>query len=71
VAAGECVQCHLGGFEGTSGVPRLAGQYPEYLEKTMRDYKTKARAKAPHKSTLLASFSDAQIAALAALLAGM
>jgi hypothetical protein len=33
--------------------------------------KSKARDNAPDKSTLLASFSDAQIAALAALLAGM
>jgi cytochrome c553 len=65
------VQCHLGGFEGNSGVPRVAGQYPEYLEKTMRDYKTKARNNAPDKSTLLASFSDEQITGLAALLGGI
>ncbi len=23
--SGMCVQCHLGGYEGNSGVPRLAG----------------------------------------------
>jgi cytochrome c553 len=71
VVAGQCVQCHLGGFEGNSGVPRVAGQYPEYLEKTMRDYKTRTRNNAPDKSTLLASFSDEQIAGLAALLGGI
>ena len=30
--AGQCVQCHLGGYEGNSRIPRLAGQYPKYLK---------------------------------------
>ena len=29
-AAGQCVQCHLGGYEGNSRVPRLAGQTHTY-----------------------------------------
>ena len=32
-AAGQCVQCHLGGYEGNSRVPRLAGQKVSYLER--------------------------------------
>jgi len=71
ITAGQCVQCHLGGFEGASGVPRLAGQWPQYLAKTMLDFKTRARANAPDKSSLLASFSDDQLAALAAYLGAM
>ena len=27
--AGQCAQCHLGGYEGNSGVPRLVGQQPD------------------------------------------
>ena len=68
--SGQCVQCHLGGYEGGSRVPRLAGQQRGYLEKTMLDFKTKARLNSPAKSSLLASYSEAQIAGLAALLAG-
>jgi cytochrome c553 len=71
ITAGQCVQCHLGGFEGESGVPRLAGQWPGYLAKTMIDFKTRARANAPDKSTLLESFSEAQLTALAAYLGAL
>ena len=71
VVAGQCVQCHLGGFEGASGVPRLAGAYPEYLKKTMLDFKTGVRKNAPDKSSLLEAFSDEDIEALAAYLGQM
>jgi cytochrome c553 len=70
-AAGQCVQCHLGGYEGNSRVPRLAGQKASYLERTMLDFKHKARKNAPAKSSLLASYEDSAIAALARYLAGM
>ncbi len=69
--AGLCVQCHLGGYEGDSRIPRLAGQYPEYLEKTMLDFKSKARANSPAKSSLMGAFSDQDIAAMAAFLADL
>ncbi len=68
-AAGQCVQCHLGGYEGNSRVPRLAGQYPAYLYKTMVDFKTKARANSPAKSSLMESYSEDDLAALAEFLA--
>lgn len=61
IAAGQCVACHLGAFHGNSRVPRLAGQHPEYLAKTMRDFKTKARNNSPAKGSLMASFDDEQI----------
>ena len=34
-AAGQCVQCHLGGYEGYSRIPHVAGQYAAYLNRTM------------------------------------
>ena len=61
IAAGQCVACHLGAFHGNSRVPRLAGQHPEYLVKTMLDFKTKARNNSPAKGTLMASFDDDEI----------
>ncbi len=71
VNAGQCVACHGGGFLGDSRVPRLAGQHREYLEKTMLDYKYKRRMNAPDMATLLETYSEEEIATMAAYLAGM
>ncbi len=70
VDAGQCVQCHRGGFEGESRNPRLSGQNYEYLKKTMLDFKNKVRTNSAAKSSLFATFSDEQIDALADYLAG-
>ena len=69
-AAGQCVQCHLGGYEGDSRIPRLAGQYLEYLKNTMLDFKNKIRNNSPAKGSLLVSYSNDEIAAMAEYLAG-
>jgi cytochrome c553 len=69
--SGECPQCHLGGFNGTSAVPRLAGQQLEYLQKTMLDFKSKARNNQPAMSALMGAFSDEDIAALAQYIASL
>ncbi|HSG95665.1 MAG TPA: cytochrome c4 [Afifellaceae bacterium] len=69
-SAGQCPQCHLGGYNGDSRNPRLAGQTAEYLEKTMLDFKYRRRKNAPDKSVLIESFSDGDLAATAHYLAG-
>ncbi len=69
-AAGQCVKCHFGGYEGDSRIPRLAGQHPEYLKKTMLDFRDKVRNNLPAMSSLVISYSDADIAAMAEYLAG-
>jgi cytochrome c553 len=69
-AAGVCVQCHLGGYEGNSRVPRLAGQQVGYLERTMLEFKGKTRMNSPAKASLLKSFEDDDITAMARYLAG-
>ncbi len=69
-AAGQCVKCHFGGYEGDSRIPRLAGQHPEYLKKTMLDFRDKVRNNLPAMSSLVISYSDADIAAMADFLAG-
>jgi cytochrome c553 len=68
--SGMCVQCHLGGYEGTSGVPRLAGQQTAYLERTMLEYKNKIRMNSQAKGSLFATYDEADIAAMARYLAG-
>ena len=65
IESGECVSCHLGDFRGNSRVPRLAGQYPEYLTRTMLDFKNRVRSNAPDKGALLATFSEKDIVSLA------
>ncbi len=69
--AGQCVQCHRGGYEGNSGTPRLAGQHATYLEKTMLDFKTKSRANSAAKSSLMQSYSAEQIDGMAEFMGGM
>jgi cytochrome c553 len=69
--AGQCVQCHLGGYGGNSGTPRVAGQHLAYLEKTMLDFKSKARANAAAKSSLMKSYSAEDIRKMAEFMAGM
>jgi cytochrome c553 len=69
LASGQCVQCHRGGYEGDSRVPRLAGQQVDYLEKTMLDFKNKVRMNSPAKGSLLGAYSEEEIRAMAEYLA--
>lgn len=69
LGAGQCSQCHLGGYNGNSRIPRLAGQQPHYLERTMLEFKNKVRLNAPDKGALMRAFSDEDIAAMAGTLA--
>lgn len=69
--SGQCVQCHLGGFLGASGVPRLAGQQYEYLRTTMLAFKNRTRNNAAAKNSLFADYSDDDIDAIADYLAAM
>jgi cytochrome c553 len=69
--AGQCFQCHIGKYMGNSGVPRLAGQQIGYLERTLLEFKNKIRRNSPSKGSLLATFDDADLEALARYLAGL
>jgi cytochrome c553 len=70
-SAGQCTQCHLGGYNGSSRIPRLAGQTPAYLERTMLEFKHKVRNNAPDKGALFRAYDDADITAMAHFMAGM
>jgi len=69
--AGQCVACHLGDYIGNSRNPRLAGQHPAYLDKTMQDLKTKTRKNAAAMSSLMEAYSDEDISAMAEYLGNM
>jgi len=69
-SAGMCTQCHLGNYEGDSRIPRVAGQQPGYLEKTMLDFKNDIRLNSPAKGSLFGEYEDSDLTALAHYLAG-
>jgi cytochrome c553 len=70
--AGACTTCHLGNYEGNhSDVPRVADQQPAYLDRTMKEMKSKVRANNPFMTSLLSTFDDGDLTALAHWLAGM
>ena len=72
IAAGQakvkeiCQACHgLDGNSQTPDYPKLGGQYPDYLQKALRDYKSGAR-KNPIMAGFAAALTDKDIENLAA-----
>ena len=60
-----CQACHgLDGNSQTPDYPKLGGQYPDYLSKALRDYKSGAR-KNPIMAGFAAALSDKDIDNLA------
>jgi len=66
-----CPGCHQAGYKGAGTQPRLAGQSAAYLEKTMLDFRSGARANNSWMTDLLKTYSPADIAQMARVLAGM
>ncbi|HST00955.1 MAG TPA: c-type cytochrome, partial [Usitatibacter sp.] len=79
VAAGKktsdavlCPMCHLGGFVGQNEIPRVAGQWPEYVKKQLSDFKAKRRTNDAGNMTSVAStLSDADIENLSHYIANL
>ena len=70
INAAVCQSCHLANWQGASTTPRVGGQRAGYLRATMAAFRDGSRANNPWMSALLKTYSDADIAALAAYLAG-
>jgi cytochrome c553 len=66
-----CTGCHQGQYQGEGTQPRVAGQYREYLQQTMLDFRTRARGNNPGMTDLMLATSEADIAALAQYMAGL
>jgi len=79
VAAGKkisdavlCQMCHLGSFVGQNEIPRVAGQWPEYVEKQLRDFKAKRRTNdAGNMTSVAATLSDDDIVNLSHYIANL
>lgn len=57
-----CPMCHLGGFVGQNEIPRLAGQWPQYVKKQLADFKARRRTNdAGNMTSVAATLSDADI----------
>jgi cytochrome c553 len=70
MTGGQCTACH-GRFQGDSRIPRLAGQQPGYLSKTMHDFKNAVRMNAPDKISTMKKLSDDSIEAMARYLSSL
>jgi cytochrome c553 len=66
-----CTGCHQDSYLGEGTQPRLAGQFKEYMLRTMLDFRTQKRANNPGMSDLMKATSEEDIKALAEFLAGL
>lgn len=70
IAAQVCAACHAGDGNSTAPAnPKIAGQFPEYLDKQLRDFKAQGGKKAVRESPVMAgmvaNLSDADMKGLA------
>jgi cytochrome c553 len=75
IASQVCAACHAGdGNSVAPANPKIAGQFPEYLQKQLQDFKPKAGKKPARDSAIMngmvANLSDADMKGLAAHFAG-
>jgi cytochrome c553 len=64
--AALCPMCHLGGFVGQNEIPRVAGQWPQYVKKQLSDFRARRRTNdAGNMTSYTANLSDGDIENLA------
>jgi cytochrome c553 len=67
-----CPMCHLGGFSGQNEIPRVAGQYPQYIKKQLEDFKARRRTNdAGNMTSVAGTLSDADIENLSHYIANL
>ncbi|MEP6941503.1 MAG: c-type cytochrome [Betaproteobacteria bacterium] len=67
-----CPMCHLGGFVGQNEIPRVAGQYPQYVKKQLHDFKAKRRTNdAGNMTSVAGTLSESDIENLAQYIANL
>jgi cytochrome c553 len=67
-----CTMCHLGGFTGQNEIPRVAGQYPQYIAKQLRDFRSKTRTNdAGNMTSVTQNLSDDDIRNLSVYVANL
>jgi cytochrome c553 len=64
--------CHLGGFVGQNEIPRVAGQWPQYIKKQLGDFKAKRRTNdAGNMTSVAGTLSDSDIENLSQYIANL
>jgi cytochrome c553 len=67
-----CPMCHLGEFKGQNEIPRVAGQWPQYVTKQLQDFKARRRTNDAGTMTSVAgTLSDDDIENLAHYIANL
>ena len=67
-----CPMCHLGGFVGQNEIPRVAGQYPQYVKKQLNDFKARRRTNdAGNMTSVAGTLSDEDIENLSHYIANL
>jgi len=67
-----CPMCHLGGFVGQNEIPKVAGQYPQYIKKQLHDFKAKRRTNdAGNMTSVAGTLSDEDIENLSQYIANL
>lgn len=70
--AALCSMCHLGGFVGQNEIPRVAGQWPQYVTKQLDDFRAKQRTNdAGNMTSVTRNLSDEDIENLANYIANL
>lgn len=70
--AALCSMCHLGGFVGQNEIPRVAGQWPQYVRKQLEDFRAKRRTNdAGNMTSIARNLSDDDIENLAQYIANL
>ncbi|CAM2188700.1 cytochrome subunit of sulfide dehydrogenase [Paraburkholderia sacchari] len=67
-----CTMCHLGGFSGQNEIPRVAGQYTQYVVKQLEDFRARRRTNdAGNMTSVTKGLSDDDIRNLAAYISNL
>jgi cytochrome c553 len=67
-----CPMCHLGEFKGQNEIPRVAGQWPQYVKKQLHDFKEKKRTNdGGNMTSVSGTLSDDDIENLAHYIANL
>lgn len=70
--AALCPMCHLGGFVGQNEIPRVAGQWPQYVKKQLEDFRARRRTNdAGNMTSVTHNLSDEDIENLAQYIANL
>jgi len=67
-----CPMCHLGGFVGQNEIPRVAGQWPQYVKKQLEDFKARRRTNdAGNMTSVAGTLSEQDIENLSQYIANL